>query len=64
MKNQKIEIYKTALQERFANAGQFEFHQAFGANVLTVPRESVRDVLRHLKEKNYCNFLMNITCVD
>ncbi len=64
MKNINLEAYKGALQTRFTNAGQFEFVESFGALTLKVPKDSVRDVLRFLKEKNFFNFLMNITGVD
>jgi len=64
MKNQNLEVYKSALSGRFPNAAQFEFSKSFGDLVLQVPRETVRDVLRFFKEKNYFNFLMNITGVD
>lgn len=64
MKNINLEAYKGALQTRFTNAGQFEFAESFGALTLKVPKDSVRDVLRFLKEKNFFNFLMNITGVD
>lgn len=64
MTNLNLEVYKGALYSRFTNANQFEFSESFGAVVLKVPKESVRDVLRFLKEKNYFHFLMNITGVD
>lgn len=64
MANQNLEVYKGALSSRFTNAGQFEFSESYGAVVLKVPKDSVREVLRFLKEKNYFHFLMNITGVD
>ena len=64
MKNINLEAYKGALQTRFTNAGDFEFSESFGALILKVPKDSVRDVLRFLKEKSFFNFLMNITGVD
>jgi NADH-quinone oxidoreductase subunit C/D len=64
MKNINLEAYKGALQTRFTNAGEFEFSESFGALILKVPKDSVRDVLRFLKEKSFFNFLMNITGVD
>jgi NADH-quinone oxidoreductase subunit C/D len=64
MKNINLEAYKGALQTRFTNAGDFEFSESFGALILKVPKESVREVLRFLKEKSFFNFLMNITGVD
>lgn len=63
-KNLNLDVYRGALNTRFANANQFEFAEHMGAAVLLVPKDSVRDVLRFLKEKNYFNFLMNITGVD
>ncbi len=64
MKNINLEAYKGALQARFTNAGLFEFSETFGALILKVPKDSVREVLRFLKEKSFFNFLMNITGVD
>ncbi len=64
MKNINLEAYKGALQARFTNAGEFEFSESFGALILKVPKDSVREVLRFLKEKSFFNFLMNITGVD
>ncbi len=64
MKNINLEVYKLALQTRFTNAGDFEFSESFGALILKVPKDSVREVLRFLKEKSFFNFLMNITGVD
>jgi NADH-quinone oxidoreductase subunit C/D len=64
MTNLNLEVYKGALYTRFTNANQFEFSESFGAVVLKVPKDSVREVLRFLKEKNYFHFLMNITGVD
>lgn len=64
MKNINLEAYKGALQTRFTNAGDFEFSESFGALILKVPKDSVREVLRFLKEKSFFNFLMNITGVD
>lgn len=64
MTSLNLEVYKGALYSRFTNAAQFEFSESYGAVVLKVPKESVRDVLRFLKEKNYFHFLMNITGID
>ncbi len=64
MTNLNLEVYKGALYARFTNAAQFEFSESYGAVTLKVPKDSVRDVLRFLKEKNYFHFLMNITGVD
>lgn len=64
MKNLNLEVYRGALAARFPDSSRFQFSESCGAVVLEVPKETVRDVLRFFRDKNYFNFLMNITGVD
>lgn len=64
MKNLNLEAYRGALAARFPDVTRFQFSESFGAVVLEVPKETVRDVLRFFRDKNLFNFLMNITGVD
>jgi NADH-quinone oxidoreductase subunit C/D len=64
MKKLNLDTYRGAIAARFPDSGRFQFSESYGAVVLEVPKETVRDVLRFFKDKNYFNFLMNITGVD
>jgi NADH-quinone oxidoreductase subunit C/D len=44
--------------------GEFRYDQLFNANVLTLPKEHIVPVLRHLKENLRFDFLMHITAAD
>lgn len=43
---------------------EFKYEQSFGANILTIPKEHIRSVLRHLKDNLKFDFLMHITAAD
>lgn len=64
MKNQKLEVYKSDLAQRFKNASDFKWSESFGSYVVIVPPAMVRDVLQFLKERGHFNFLMNLTAAD
>jgi NADH-quinone oxidoreductase subunit C/D len=64
MKNLNLDLYRGALAARFPDATRFQFSESYGAVILEVPKETIRDVLRFFRDKNYFNFLMNITGVD
>ncbi|MBY0316539.1 MAG: NADH dehydrogenase (quinone) subunit D [Bdellovibrionales bacterium] len=64
MKNQKLEVYKSDLAQRFKNASDFKWSESFGSYVVIVPSAMVRDVLQFLKERGHFNFLMNLTAAD
>lgn len=64
MTNQKIENLKTELPQRFTNFNQFVFSQAVGRDILMLPKENLRDLLKFFKERGHFDFLMNVTAVD
>lgn len=43
---------------------EFKYEQHFSANVLTIPKEQILPVLRHLKTNLRFDFLMHITAAD
>ncbi|MBT4762255.1 MAG: NADH-quinone oxidoreductase subunit D [Bdellovibrionaceae bacterium] len=55
--------YQKNLNEKFPG-NQFVFEQSFGANVVTVPKESLLEVLLYLKTSGQFNVFMNLSAVD
>ncbi len=58
-----LETLRTDISARFP-AQDFLYDNQVGANVLSVPKESVLPVLRHLKQNGHFDFLMHITAAD
>lgn len=58
-----LEVVKTDLSSRM-NVGAFQFSQAFGDDVLVVPKENIIAVLTALKETQQFDFLLDVCGVD
>lgn len=58
-----IESLRSDISEKFPS-NEFKYEQAFGSNVLNIPRDSVLPVLRHLKESKKFDFLMHVAAAD
>ena len=58
-----LEALRSDISARFP-AQDFLYESLVGANVLSVPKESVLPILRHLKQSGQFDFLMHITAVD
>ncbi len=57
------EALQSDISARFPN-GDFKYETLLGDNVLSVPKESILPVLRHLKDTRKFDFLMHITAAD
>jgi len=58
-----IETLRTDFSQKFP-AQEFKYENSFGANILTVPKDNVVPVLRHLKDSGQFDFLMCVTGAD
>ncbi len=58
-----LETLKSEIVGRFPKSA-FQYENTVGANVLTVPKEEVIGVLRHLKESGQFDFLMHVAAAD
>lgn len=58
-----IEGLRSDISGRFPKS-EFKYENLVGANVLTVPKEDVVSVLRHLKENSHFDFLMHVAAAD
>ncbi len=58
-----IEGLRQDLKTKFPNV-DFEYSYAHGGNVLTIPKEYIVALMKHLKDSNRFDFLMCVTAVD
>lgn len=58
-----IDSIRSDLKAKFASA-EFGYEYVNGANVLTIPKEYIVVVLKHLKDTHRFDFLMCVTAVD
>jgi NADH-quinone oxidoreductase subunit C/D len=58
-----LENLRTDISARFPTQ-DIVYEALVGANVLTIPKESILPVLRHLKEVSHFDFLMHVTAAD
>lgn len=58
-----IESLRTDLKAKFGSV-EFGYQYANGGNVLSIPKEYVVAVMKHLKDTNRFDFLMCVTAVD
>ena len=58
-----IEVLKTDLAQKF-KVDQFQFTHVFGDDVIVVPKENILAVLKHLRNTDRFDFLMDICGAD
>jgi NADH-quinone oxidoreductase subunit C/D len=58
-----IDLVCSEMKAKFANA-DFSYDYANGANILTIPKDYIVAVLKHLKDGGRFDFLMSVTAVD
>lgn len=59
-----IENLRSEFSERFPKSQNYKYEMLFNDPVVTVPKEEVIGVLRHLKESGQFDFLMHVAAAD
>lgn len=59
-----LEEVRLDLSAKFNNANQFRFSNAFGNDVIEVPKDLILPLMRHLKDSGRFNFLMDLCGSD
>jgi NADH-quinone oxidoreductase subunit C/D len=58
-----LEILTSDLADKFPN-NNFKYFREYGEDIIEVPKDKIREILAHFKQKQTFDFLMNLGAVD